>query len=380
MLLTELAAKHDVTLLALAWNDEDYETLAELARQGLDVHAISHGRRTRLRAAFGDPRRPLQQIVATSHAFAQHTHKLIAHAELRLDRPYDVVHVEHLRGAAAIGLDAPLGVRTIFDAVDCIAELARLTALYGPHAVLRAVARYEIERTRRYEARLLNCCDSVSVVAERDRRALLQASRSGHVVVIPNGVAALPHPVMLPKDPVAVFSGKLSFHANQAAARWLLNEIWPRVRAAVPEARLVIAGAEAPAWLDRWDGAAGVTLVKDPPDLMAIIGGTRVALAPMRYAVGIQNKVLEAMGCGVPVVSTSAGAAGLLPEAAGTYMLADTADAFAARVTHLMNDLPTALEFGELGHAYVRRYHTWMRARTQFEALYRPMRRSEVAA
>jgi glycosyltransferase involved in cell wall biosynthesis len=379
MLLQQLAERHDLTLLALAWNADDLDAVAEIAERGIDTHVVWHGRAQRLRGLLGDPRRPLQQIASTSPRFAASARELIQHAA-DTGRPFAVAHVEHLRGASAIALPRPLGVRVVYDAVDCIADLARLTRANGPSLGTRLISAYEQPRTARLEQRLVAAADAVTVVAERDRLALAAYPGGARVVVVPNGVEALERPAPTVAAPRAIFTGKLSYHANQAALRWLLSDIWPRVRQQAPAAELLVAGANPPRWLRRADGADGVMLVERPRDMLFQIAQARLALAPMVYSVGIQNKILEAMACGVPVVATSAAAAGLPGAADGCYLTADDAEAFAASVVTLFRDHARAWAIGSAGHAYVRRELTWRAAADAFEALYLRAASQELAA
>jgi polysaccharide biosynthesis protein PslH len=369
MLLEALARRHEVTLLALAWDAADRAALAEWRARGLPVRVVPHPRAARLRAALGDPRRPLQQIVATSPPLAREARALLAEAAARR-RPYDALHVEHLRGAAALGLGPGLPVRVVFDAVDCIAELARLTRQHHPARVVRGVAAIEEGRTRHLEASLTAAADCVAVAAGRDRAALLRGGAPDRIAVIPNGVPIVERAPAPPGEPVAIFTGKLSYHANQVALRLLLAEIWPRVRAAIPAARLIIAGAEPPGWVARAAGRDGVELIAAPPAMEPLIAGARVALAPTVYSVGIQNKVLEAMACGVPVVATPSAAAGLLPQADGSYLLGESVPRFAHEVVRVLGDPALAAQLGDSGRAYVREHHSWERAADQFAALY----------
>lgn len=369
MLLNELAQRHQFTLVALCWNSEDQGAVEAYRDHGLEVHAVPHGKLTRARALAGDPRRPLQQIAATSDAFARLVRQLIAdHA--RDGQPYDAAHVEHLRGAAAVRLTDRLGVRTVFDAVDCIAELALLARQTGPNRMVRLLARYEEANTRRLEAACVAAADVVTVVAERDRAALLRGGAPDRVEVVPNGVPARPRPVTLTVEPVAIFTGKLSYHANQAAARWLLTEVWPRIRAATPNARLIIAGADPPPWLQRAHGWIGVEVIANPPSLAPLIERARVALAPIVYSVGIQNKVLEAMACGLPVVATPSAAGGLLPEGATALALAEDRARFAIETARLFEDADRAALLGRAGYSYVCRHHQWSAVADHFERLY----------
>jgi glycosyltransferase involved in cell wall biosynthesis len=323
-----------------------------------------------MRGLFGHPGRPLQQIAATSPRFARRARLEVARAA-RDGAPFDALHVEHLRGAVAIDMLRPLGVYTVFDAVDCLAELARLTAAHNPHPLYRRVARHEERRTARLEARLLEVADLVTVTAERDRRALLSGRELGHVITVPNGAVVRAEPVRLSTAPRAVFTGKLSYHANQAAARWLLEQVWPRVRARVPNAELTIAGAEPPQWLRERCRHSGIELSANPADLSAIVAQARVALAPIVYSVGIQNKVIEAMALGVPVVGTASAAAGLEHDGGQALGIADDPEGFAALVARLLVDEPAARRLGIAGYEYVRRRHSWSDVAGRFEELYR---------
>src|SRR5438094_264254 len=153
-----------------------------------------------------------------------------------------------------------------------------------------------------------------------------------------------------------VFTGKMSFHANRVAAEWLCDEIWPRVRARHPEARLLLAGARPPRSLLR-RRAGDVSVTGYVPDLRALIAGAAVAVAPLRYAVGVQNKVLEAMACATPVVTTSAAVGDLGFNEGGHGFIADDAAAFAERICWLLDDHRLAGQMGRAGREYVERHH-----------------------
>lgn len=378
MLLEQLASRHEITVVSLRWGAADDVALDALRAREIETHAVPHGAVARARALRGDPRRPLQQVVATSPAFSSLVRRLIAEGSRR-GRPYDVVHVEHLRGAAALHLENATGVHTVFDAVDCIAELARLARRTSPNRLVRWLARYEEDRTRRLESVYVASAAVTTVVAERDRAALERGGACGRIEVVPNGVPVRSTPVPLTGEPVAIFTGKLSYHANQAALRWLLAEIWPLVRAEVPEARLIVAGADPPAWLRRAE-SDGVLVIPNPPRMDVCIEQARVALAPIVYSVGIQNKVLEAMARGVPVVATSSAVEGLPPQARPAVLPSESAHEFALATARLLTDDALASALGHAGHDYVAQHHRWERVAERFEQLYRGEYAQAVAA
>lgn len=379
MLLEELVGTHQVSVFALAWNDDDREALESWSSRGVTVRITAHTKRAMMRAAVTRPRRPLQRLISTSAMLARAVRQELASAR-DTGVPYDVVHIEHLRGAAAVDLLSGLGTRTVLDAVDCIAELARLTQQHGSSVVTRVLARAEEAPTRRYETHLIQAVDAVTVVAERDRAALNHSATGARIEVIPNGVTCLPSPSSITEDPVVIFSGKLSYHANQAAARRLLDGIWPRVRMAIPEARLIIAGADAPRWILNHHGCHGIAVHDGPRDLMSLIASARVSVAPIAYSVGIQNKILEAMACGIPVVATSSAMNGLLPAAGGTLLQADDDDQLARHIAQLLSDTALTHALGRAGYDYVAAHHSWASVAHAFERLYIDAKQAEMAA
>lgn len=369
MLLEVLAPRHDVTIVALAWGREDDDALEDWRRRGCVVHAVPHPRWAWARNLLGDPRRPLQAIASASPPLRALVARLLGEAQSE-QRPFDALHVEHLRGAAALGLRPNMGVRTIFDAVDCLAELAQVTRRHNPRLLVRLLAQLEEGRTKRLESYFVASANATSVVAMRDREALISGGAPDQVAVIPNGVPYFERAEPLTCEPVAIFTGKLSYHANQAALRFLLDSIWPHVRKAMPLARLVIAGANPPGWLADSAMRDGIAVVANPPEIMPLIAQSRVALAPIVYSVGIQNKVLEAMACGVPVVATPSATAGLLPAAEGCLFQVESAEMFAERTVQLLTDDALTARLGAAGRDYARTYHSWERCATLFESLY----------
>ncbi len=112
--------------------------------------------------------------------------------------------------------------------------------------------------------------------------------------VVPNGVDLdYFSPLATPREGnVVVFSGRMSFHANVAAASILTREIMPLVWERRPDVRLVLAGSSPPRSVRRLACDRRVNVTGYVADLRPYIGGATVAVSPTPYAVGMQNKVL----------------------------------------------------------------------------------------
>uniref|UniRef100_UPI0035E3F614 glycosyltransferase n=1 Tax=Thermoflexus sp. TaxID=1969742 RepID=UPI0035E3F614 len=289
-----------------------------------------------------------------------------------LQEPWDVVHIEHLRGAGFAGEVPP--ERLVFDAVDSITRLFEQACILAPTARSRWLARLELERTRRFEARWLSRFPRIVITSQEDATALRGLAPDGRasLAVIPNGVdLEFFQPQSAPRDPAAlIFTGKMSYHANVAAALDLIREIMPRIWARRPDVRVRIIGRNPPSLLRQAAGDPRVEVIGTVPDLRPYLARATLAVCPLRYAVGIQNKVLEAMAMGTPVVATPLVLGGLQATPGRDLVIAKEPEAFAEAVVRLLDSPSERAALGAAGRAYVEAYHRWEAIAEQLEAVY----------
>lgn len=372
-----LAARgHRVTLLAAAASEEERRSAHDIEAY---CEAATIVRVPLVRSLWNCARGlggdvPLQARFSYSPALEEALHR-----HLEGGAPFDLVHVEHLR-AALLGL-AVRGVPRVFDAVDCISALFARAARQASSGASRWRARLDLERTRRFEAWLPRQFDASLVTSESDREALRQLAREfgapgdlgGDPAVVPNGVdLEYFAPGEGPRSAQEiVFVGRMSYHANIAAAVHLVEEVMPRVWRSHPGARVTIVGAAPVArvrTLAQRDRRVMVT--GGVPDVRPYLRRAAVAACPLLYAAGIQNKVLEAMASGTPVVASPA-ACEALAVRAGTHLLrAEGAEHFAAELSRALADAELRARLGEAGRAYVKAEHDWNSVVRRLEELY----------
>ncbi len=145
--------------------------------------------------------------------------------------------------------------------------------------------------------------------------------------------------------------------AEAEAGRWLAEEIWPAVLAAVPGARLVLAGPGEPP--PELLALAGVQHVGRADSLAGLLGGVRLALIPIRDGIGARVKFGEALASGAAVVSTTEGAEGFAAD--GAYVRADGAAEFARACAELLHDEARARKLGAAGRRLALARLTWER-------------------
>ena len=155
-----------------------------------------------------------------------------------------------------------------------------------------------------------------------------------------------------------VFSGSMLYQPNVQAVLWFVQECWPNVRAAVPQAQFIIQGRDPVAAVRALDGKDGITVTGTVPDVGQYIRSASVCVNPMRAAGGMQNKLIEYMACAKAVVATSIANEGIMaPE--GTLRLADDAGAFARAVVELLADEGECAALGAAARSYVEQNWTW---------------------
>ncbi|MGZ3629386.1 MAG: glycosyltransferase [Ktedonobacteraceae bacterium] len=367
--LKELHCKHEVTVLTQCSSEQELSDVEVLRNRGFQVIAVQESKRYAVlrsgRALFSNS--PLQVAYARSALFAQAIH------DVTTQYAFDVVHVEHLRGIASMEQLAHMHP-LVWDAVDCISLLCKHTMVAGPNLKVRMVARLELERTQRYEARLLSQLRHVVVTSERDRQAMIVLHRkhTGDVhnsddaldlklSVLPNGVDLdYFHP--MPPDRRRfniVFSGKMSYHANVAAVLYLYQQIMPLIWRQIPEATLTVVGREPPKAIQLLGRDPRIEVTGYVEDLRPYIRRAEVMITPMVYSVGIQNKVLEAMALGTPTVVAAQVAEALDARPGRDLLVAENAAEFAQQTVRLMHDVELHARLSQCGRRYVEEKHNW---------------------
>jgi len=156
-----------------------------------------------------------------------------------------------------------------------------------------------------------------------------------------------------------VFTGVMNYYPNVDGCVWFAKEILPRVRERHPEARFTIVGSHPSAEVLALESIEGVTVTGFVDSVTDWVQRAAVAVAPLRIARGIQNKVLEAMACGLPIVGTTSATQGVEGQNGRDYLVADDATALADHVCDLLADPARASELGKAARAFVEQNYHW---------------------
>ncbi|HEX5473159.1 MAG TPA: glycosyltransferase family 4 protein [Vicinamibacterales bacterium] len=275
------------------------------------------------------------------------------------DRAPDVVYFDHLDSA----LFAPeVGTaRSVVDLHNVYSLIARRASQEHRRWALRTYLRREAELLAGVERRLAPRADLLFSVSEQERRYFRDLG-AAQVALVPNGVdceAFAGFPAGRPDAaPIILYVGAMSWAPNASAATALAEHVLPSVRARIPGARLRIVGKHPPASLRARHGREGVEVLGGVPDVKPHLREAALLAVPLKTGGGTRLKILEAFAAGLPVVSTTVGAEGILCEA-GRHLLVAEGDAFADAVVRLLRDRAAGRQMATEARDVVRRLYDW---------------------
>ncbi len=279
---------------------------------------------------------------------------------------YDLVHVEHLRGSVfgtTIRSRMP-NMPVVWDSVDCISHLFELTASESRSLFGKFASVLELGRTRHWEGVLASAFHHVTITSQVEKDALLRLASPAPapVTVLPNGVDMeyfRPGDDFRREPETVVFSGKMSYHANISMVDFLVRQIMPKVWEKRPGVRVVIVGKDPPAKIKALGSNPNIEVTGTVPDIRPYLQKATLAVVPLVYGAGIQNKILEAMACGTPVITNSKALLPLRAKPGLDVLVANTAVEFSNQILALIEHPKLQMEVAQAGLGYVRENHDW---------------------
>jgi sugar transferase (PEP-CTERM/EpsH1 system associated) len=265
-------------------------------------------------------------------------------------------------------------VPKIIDFVDVDSEKWRLYAQHHSFP-LSFIYRLEAERLARYEEQIVQVFDHSILISEEERRLFQVRVNERPVSVISNGVdleyfSPNRSSALHAASPIIVFTGVMDYFPNVDAGQYFCREIFPLVRDLVPQSQFYIVGRSPTRQVRELGNQPNVVVTGTVPDVRPYLAQATVAIAPFRLARGVQNKVLEAMAMGLPVIGTSQAFEGIAATEQDGIRIANDPQSFAQRLTtFLRKDTMFGRQAGHQARSYVERYHRWEEQGVKLERL-----------
>jgi sugar transferase (PEP-CTERM/EpsH1 system associated) len=161
---------------------------------------------------------------------------------------------------------------------------------------------------------------------------------------------------------VMVFVGRMDYFPNIDGALYFVKQIFPIIRRRVPDAQLIIVGSNPARAVRDLATIPGIIVTGHVPDVRPYLDDAAVAVAPLRLARGTQNKILESMAMGIPVVTTSVAAKGVAAIAGEQILVADEPEQFASAVLRVIENTHLADSLSKSARRRIEEAHSWTRS------------------
>ncbi len=293
-------------------------------------------------------------------------------AALTKDEPFDVVHADQTNmGQYALPFTRSRRVLDLHNALWVLYKrLAETTAYTSP---MKYILLRDWRLLKRYEGELCRAFEAVTAVSEEDKAALMEAGARSDMTVIPIAIDTDEQAFIQrqPSGPHIVHIGTMYWPPNIDGITWFLDEIYPRVKAQVPDVRCTLIGARPPASIsDRAKTDPSLTVTGYVADPLPYLRDSSMMVVPLRSGGGMRVKILNALSQGIPMVSTTVGCEGIAVTHGEDILVADDPAAFADATVRLLKDAALNQHVTTRGRQTAEQKYDYRQACKPLDALY----------
>ena len=261
--------------------------------------------------------------------------------------------------------------KTIVEMTDALSKTYQLSSKAKGSFIKRLIYKLEVHLIKRYEKRVIKNFPKIALVSESDIEYLSnQCGKSNSLYLYTNGVDCL---IQIPKTYKVnqiCFVGNMRTLQNQDAVIHFINDILPKIKNKLPQVVFKIIGAEPSETIKKFHDGTNIIVTGFVDDIRKEISECCVAVAPVRVAAGIQNKVLMAMGCGVPVVLTPLISSAIkeLEDGENCFIVDNDID-FAQKCIDIISNTTIRQKLSESGYKTVKDNYSWNKKLEDYEQI-----------
>jgi len=352
-----LAEKHSLSLCSLIQSKDEYKYEKNLQNlfDRIELILLKPWKSHMNMATHFFSKLPLQVAYFNSFEMRKKIEQILK------DEKFDLIYSFHLRTAHYVNKLNLMNAYTVLDLTDSVSLFLHRILLHSK-IYLKPIYYREWLATRRYEASIVKQFNECWLISNIDKRAIERLAPNSHLFIIPNGIDIeyfSPYKRSNQKRVLEnlLFVGYLGVQ-NVDAVLYFYRKIFPLIRSEFPLVKFYVVGANPPRQICRLDDKS-VIVTGYVEDLWSYYRKASVMVAPMRFVVGIQNKILEAMAMEVPVVTTNFGNEGIDARHEKEIFVADDPAEFANYVIKLLKNKELREEIGKNARKFVKKKFTW---------------------
>lgn len=371
-LLKKLATKHEVTLFALIKEESERQFVPELEKYCRKVRVFKRSKkpftlRNILKTGFSSfPFLVIRNFTPETKAAVQ--------KELKQEK-YDLIHAETFYMMPNIP-KTEVPILLVEQTIEYLGYESFAKKIWVPF--LKPLLNVDITKIRRWEEYYWENCTKLIAMSEDDKQFIGETLGSEQKIeVVSNGVDVKwfeEKEKSLPDNPTMLFVGTFNWLPNVEAVKFLVNEVWPKVKRQIPNAKLWIVG-NAPTKdifaFQQKDNS--ITVTGGIPDIRDAFNGAHVLLAPVFSGKGTRYKILEAMASETPIVATTTAVEGLGVNHGEHVLVGDTAKEMAKLTVRLLQDKQLQNKLAKNGKSYVTTHYDWKNISQKLDGIYQDL-------
>lgn len=365
-LIKNLSKKHEITLFSLIKDENERKFLPELAKYCKQVRL------------FNRPSKPwtLNNILRTG--FSSYPFLVIRNLAMKekeaiedelSSRKYDLIHAETFYVSPHIPKTN----------VPILLVEQTIEYLVYKHYVedtapkfLTPLLSIDVMKLKFWETHFWKRAKKVVAMSDSDRKQMEKLSPGLSIDIVPNGIDT---DYFLAKNreeqlhPKVLYVGNFTWLQNIEAVELLMKKVWPKIKRAIPGAKLWIVGMHMTKYVKSLEGP-DVEVTEGMPDIRDAYRKSTVLVTPIKGPGGTRLKILEAMASALPVVTTSVGAEGLGVTDGREALIKDDLEELVDSAIKVLREPKLALRLGEAGRKFVNKNYTWDVSARKLDRIY----------
>lgn len=267
----------------------------------------------------------------------------------------DLIHLQTIRlSEIVINIDIP----KVLDMIDILSLNMRRRAK-KESIFLKIGLFYESFLLKIYENKIINKFTNISVVSENDL-IISKLRPNKKIFVNPNGTSILKDQKKIHiKEKIIIFHGNMSYYPNIEAMDYFILKIWPRVLSKYNDYKLYVVGKNPPEKIKLHNGINNICITGFVDDISEYLCKSQIGVYPLRSGTGMQNKILEALASGLPIVATDFALQGIRGVSDNQLLTANSIDEILYSIGVLIENQELRKKFENNGPLFIKDNFSW---------------------